>query len=144
MEQGGAAGAAHGDAATADTIGCQSCHNATVAVEFNDQNNVCATCHDGGTAPLQGNMAINAAGSTHVNGLKDVVFADLSTFKSKARRRASPAGPAPTCRATTASPRRPGAPGSRATAGPATPSCRSNAGPGAMTQSGRFTRHAAG
>jgi predicted CxxxxCH...CXXCH cytochrome family protein len=85
MASGSASDAAHGDAATADTIGCQSCHNNTVAVEINDQNSVCATCHDGGTAPFQGNMTINTAGSTHVNGTPDVVFDNFASFKSKAQ-----------------------------------------------------------
>jgi predicted CxxxxCH...CXXCH cytochrome family protein len=85
MADSGAANAAHGDAATADTIGCQSCHNDTVAVEVNDQNSVCATCHDGGTATLQGNMTINTLGATHVNGTPDVVFDSFASFKSKAQ-----------------------------------------------------------
>jgi len=85
MASGAASNAAHGDAATADIIGCQSCHNNTVAVEINDQNSVCATCHDGGTAALQGNMTINTLGSTHVNGTADVVFDNFASFKSKAQ-----------------------------------------------------------
>ncbi len=85
MADSGATNAAHGDATTADTIGCQSCHNDTVAVEINDQNSVCSTCHDGSLAALQGNMTISTAGSTHVNGTPDVVFDTFASFKSKAQ-----------------------------------------------------------
>jgi predicted CxxxxCH...CXXCH cytochrome family protein len=87
MSSGGASAAAHGDAASSDTIGCQTCHNNTVSVTVNDQNSICATCHDGGTAPLQGNMAINTGGSTHLNTQPDVVFDTLSSYKSRAQLR---------------------------------------------------------
>ncbi|PLX99056.1 MAG: hypothetical protein C0623_10160 [Desulfuromonas sp.] len=85
MASGGTGAAAHGNAATSDTIGCQTCHNDTVTVEFNDQNSVCATCHDGGTAALQGNMAIDTTGSTHVNAQADVAFDTLTGYKSRAQ-----------------------------------------------------------
>jgi predicted CxxxxCH...CXXCH cytochrome family protein len=86
-------GAAHGDAATADIIGCQSCHNSTVSVEYNSGNSVCVTCHYSvpGTPatgePATGNelTLINIAGSTHVNGQADVTFANFAGFKSKAQ-----------------------------------------------------------
>ena len=78
-------GAAHGDAATADSISCQTCHNATVAVEVNDQNAVCNSCHDGGVTAPVGSVTISTAGSTHVNGTADVVFDNLASFKSKAQ-----------------------------------------------------------
>jgi predicted CxxxxCH...CXXCH cytochrome family protein len=84
MPAAGVSGAAHGDAGTSDPIGCQTCHNATVTVEFNDANVSCSTCHNGSP---QGSMVINTAGSTHVNGVKNVIFDDLSTFKSKAQLR---------------------------------------------------------
>jgi predicted CxxxxCH...CXXCH cytochrome family protein len=88
MASGAANGAAHGDSTTADTIGCQSCHNNTVAVEYNSSNSVCTTCHAGATgAPAIGDekMVINTLGSTHVNGSADVVFDNFASFKSKAQ-----------------------------------------------------------
>ena len=65
---------AHGDAATSTTISCQVCHNATVTTKINDKNTICMTCHGVGAIPLQGNMVIAAASTTHVNGMPDVVF----------------------------------------------------------------------
>lgn len=81
------ADAAHGNSATADTIGCQSCHNSTVAVEYNSGNTLCGTCHSDTNTPATGNekAIISATGSTHVNGQPDVAFASLSGFKSKAQ-----------------------------------------------------------
>jgi len=83
------AGAAHGNTATADTIGCQTCHNNTVAVEYNAGNSVCGTCHSDTDAPATGNekAIISTAGSTHLNGQPDVVFSSLTGFKSKAQLR---------------------------------------------------------
>jgi predicted CxxxxCH...CXXCH cytochrome family protein len=84
----GGSGAAHGDSATADTIGCQSCHNNTVAVEYNSTNSICTTCHADATgSPAIGDekMIINTGGSTHVNGTADVVFDNFASFKSKAQ-----------------------------------------------------------
>jgi predicted CxxxxCH...CXXCH cytochrome family protein len=83
------AGAAHGNSATADTIGCQSCHNSTVTVEYNAGNTVCGTCHSDTNAPTTGNekAIISTTGSTHVNGQADVAFASLTGFKSKAQLR---------------------------------------------------------
>jgi predicted CxxxxCH...CXXCH cytochrome family protein len=81
------AGAAHGNSATSDVIGCQSCHNSTVTVEYNSGNTLCATCHSDTNTPATGNekAIISATGSTHVNGLPDVAFASLNGFKSKAQ-----------------------------------------------------------
>jgi len=80
-------GAAHGDSATSDTISCQTCHNDTVAVEYNASNSVCSGCHSDTNTPATGNevMVINTAGSTHVNAQPDVVFSSLASFKSKAQ-----------------------------------------------------------
>jgi predicted CxxxxCH...CXXCH cytochrome family protein len=85
MTDAGASNAAHGDAATSTTISCYTCHSETATGSANDQNTTCVTCHTGGAA--KGNVAINAGFSTHINGIKDVKFANLSTFKSKAQLR---------------------------------------------------------
>jgi predicted CxxxxCH...CXXCH cytochrome family protein len=83
------AGAAHGNTATADTIGCQTCHNNTVTVEYNAGNSVCGTCHSDTNAPVTGNelAVIKASSSAHLDGAKTVFFASLSGFKSKSQLR---------------------------------------------------------
>ncbi|NJC88032.1 MAG: CxxxxCH/CxxCH domain-containing protein [Desulfuromonas sp.] len=83
------AGAAHGNSTTSDTIGCQTCHNNTVSVEYNAGNTVCGTCHTDTNAPATGNeMAMIKASSTaHLDGAKTVFFASLSGFKSKSQLR---------------------------------------------------------
>jgi predicted CxxxxCH...CXXCH cytochrome family protein len=84
----GGADAAHGNSATSDTIGCQTCHPDTVAVEYNSANSICTTCHAGATgSPLIGDekVIINTGGSTHVNTQSDVSIASLVGFKSKAQ-----------------------------------------------------------
>ena len=86
----GGADSAHGNSTTSDTIGCQSCHNDTVAVEYNSSNSICTTCHAGATgSPAIGDekVVISTAGSTHVNTQPDVVFYNVATLKSKAQLR---------------------------------------------------------
>ncbi len=80
------AGSAHGNSDTATTISCNTCHIATVNLVQNDQNSVCGTCHDGGTAGLKGNAAIMAGSDSHLNGLKDVAF-DAITMRTRAQLR---------------------------------------------------------
>jgi predicted CxxxxCH...CXXCH cytochrome family protein len=79
----------HGNAVTSYTINCNTCHNLTVTTDANDQNAVCLTCHDGGSAGLRGDAAIDAASATHVNGQPDVAFDPASPVKSKAQLRNS-------------------------------------------------------
>ncbi|TLM65613.1 MAG: CxxxxCH/CxxCH domain-containing protein [Deltaproteobacteria bacterium] len=83
------ADAAHGNSLTSNTLGCQSCHNSTVAVAYNAANTLCGTCHSDTNTPVTGNekAIISTTGSTHVNGLPDVVFATLTGFKSKSQLR---------------------------------------------------------
>lgn len=84
LADGGVTGAGHGDVNTAITINCNLCHNGTVTSWANDQNAVCGSCHDGGTATLRGDATI-ANTTLHVNGVKDVAFAPVPTVKSKAQ-----------------------------------------------------------
>lgn len=83
------AGAAHGNTATADTIGCQTCHNNTVAAEYNAGNSVCGTCHVDSNAPATGNelAVIKASSTAHLDGAKTVIFGSLTGFKSKSQLR---------------------------------------------------------
>jgi predicted CxxxxCH...CXXCH cytochrome family protein len=82
-------GAAHGDSVISSTISCFTCHKDTVTDSANATNSTCGSCHaDSGTV-INGNenARILTTSSTHINGLKDVAFADLSTFKSPAQLR---------------------------------------------------------
>jgi predicted CxxxxCH...CXXCH cytochrome family protein len=72
----------HGDPTTSTTINCNVCHSDTVAVNTNDSNTVCVTCHTGGSA--KGAVAIAATSTLHINGTPDVVFGGFSV-KSKAQ-----------------------------------------------------------
>ncbi len=73
---GNTATGAHGNAATATTLNCNICHYGTVTTAANDKNlnaNAnCGSCHNGTTAPLKGNVAIDAASNLHLNGVIDV------------------------------------------------------------------------
>lgn len=81
-------GAAHGDPATSTTFNCNLCHNATVAVSYNDKGSVCSSCHvTAGSAPLKGNMQVLATSQSHINGDVDVVFMSPFNVKSKAQLR---------------------------------------------------------
>jgi predicted CxxxxCH...CXXCH cytochrome family protein len=62
---GNTATGAHGNAATATTINCNICHNATVTSAANDKNAACSSCHTG--TPM-GNAAIAAASVKHLDG----------------------------------------------------------------------------
>ena len=73
----------HGNATTATTMGCNLCHNATVAITNNDKNTVCASCHNGTQAALRSDSAISNK-SNHVNGMADVVFNPIK-IRSKAQ-----------------------------------------------------------
>jgi predicted CxxxxCH...CXXCH cytochrome family protein len=77
----------HGSATYSTTINCNTCHNGTVTASANDQNTLCATCHDGagGGATLQGNMTI-ATGTAHLSGTVDVAL-NAVNVKSKAQLR---------------------------------------------------------
>ncbi|NJC88026.1 MAG: CxxxxCH/CxxCH domain-containing protein [Desulfuromonas sp.] len=81
------AGAAHGNSATSDTLGCQTCHNSTMTVEYNAGNTLCATCHSDSNTPVTGNelAVIKVSSSAHLDGAPTVTFASLSGFKSKAQ-----------------------------------------------------------
>jgi predicted CxxxxCH...CXXCH cytochrome family protein len=74
----------HGNSTTSTTINCNSCHNATVTSTANDKNEVCITCHTGGSA--RGVMDIAAGSTVHVNGIAEVVFENI-TFNSKSQLR---------------------------------------------------------
>ncbi|NJC88034.1 MAG: CxxxxCH/CxxCH domain-containing protein [Desulfuromonas sp.] len=65
------------------TITCYVCHNDTVTGKANDQNPVCAGCHDGTRASLKGNAAI-VDKSKHVNTTVDIQFVDAK-IRSKAQ-----------------------------------------------------------
>ena len=71
----------HGDPVQSTTLNCNICHSATVTLARNDQNTVCVTCHNN-----QGNPARIANKALHVNGMVDVVFANM-TIVSKAQLR---------------------------------------------------------
>lgn len=72
----------HGNPATSTTINCNVCHSDTVAVNTNDSNTVCVTCHTG--TSTKGAAAIAAASTSHINGTPDVVF-DGFSVKSRAQ-----------------------------------------------------------
>jgi predicted CxxxxCH...CXXCH cytochrome family protein len=76
----------HGSSAYSTTINCNTCHKVTVTSSANDQNSVCGSCHDGGTATPRGNMAIAAGSATHLNGTADVEL-DAIYVKTKAQLR---------------------------------------------------------
>jgi predicted CxxxxCH...CXXCH cytochrome family protein len=82
-------GAAHGDSNVSSTISCYSCHAGTVTDSANALNSTCNACHTDNNTAIDGdeNARILTSSSTHLNGTKDVVFADLTTFKSKAQLR---------------------------------------------------------
>ncbi|WP_305042337.1 CxxxxCH/CxxCH domain c-type cytochrome [Geoalkalibacter sp.] len=73
---------ADGVTSTSTVLTCHVCHNATVTVWHNDKNTKCASCHDTGAAPPQGEMVI-ADKSKHVDGNRDVRF-----FNQKVRSKA--------------------------------------------------------
>jgi predicted CxxxxCH...CXXCH cytochrome family protein len=81
--------AAHGDPAVSSTITCYTCHSGTVTDTANAANSTCLGCHSDTNSIVTGDelARILSGSSTHINGLKDVVFADLTTFKSKAQLR---------------------------------------------------------
>jgi predicted CxxxxCH...CXXCH cytochrome family protein len=92
---GNTATGAHGNAATANTISCNVCHNGTVTSAANDKNTSCSTasCHD--TAPrLKGNAAIAAGSNLHLNGAKNIVL-QAGAVRSKAQVRDDDDGNAP-------------------------------------------------
>jgi predicted CxxxxCH...CXXCH cytochrome family protein len=77
----------HGNATYSTTINCDTCHSDTVNASANDQNTLCATCHDGSpSGSLQGDMAIAGGSTAHVNGQVDVAF-DAVSVQSKAQLR---------------------------------------------------------
>jgi predicted CxxxxCH...CXXCH cytochrome family protein len=82
-------GAAHGDSDASSTITCYTCHSGTVTDTANAANSTCTGCHSDTNSIATGNelARILTTSSTHINGVKDVAFADLSTFKSKAQLR---------------------------------------------------------
>ena len=78
--------AGHGDPAQSTTLSCNICHNTTINVGYNDQNNACASCHTG--AKAKGNAKITDR-SKHVNGSRDLSFWIGGNVKSKAQLRDS-------------------------------------------------------
>jgi predicted CxxxxCH...CXXCH cytochrome family protein len=82
-------GAAHGDPSLSNTIGCFTCHSATVEDSANAANSTCTACHADLNSIIDGDekARISNTSNTHVNGVKDVVFADLTTFRSRAQLR---------------------------------------------------------
>ncbi|GEM_PF-4402359 len=83
-------GAAHGDTDVSTTINCFTCHNGTVTNSANSANSTCVTCHNSrtGNALIGDELAsIQVSSTVHLNGAKDVTFADLSLYKSKAQLR---------------------------------------------------------
>ena len=84
MQAAAATNAAHGNSVTSTTITCVICHGDTVTLTQNDQNDVCSSCHSGATT--KGNLGINTATASHLNGQPDVVF-NLSGFKTTAQLR---------------------------------------------------------
>jgi predicted CxxxxCH...CXXCH cytochrome family protein len=85
----GGTDSAHGNSATSTTITCYTCHSNTVTDTANADNTTCLGCHSDTDSIATGNelARIKVSSSVHLNGTKDVVFADLSTFKSKAQLR---------------------------------------------------------
>ena len=69
----------HGIASQATTLNCNICHADTVTFSRNDNNTICASCHQG-----QGNLAVIANKANHVNGSINVAFANISVV-SKAQ-----------------------------------------------------------
>jgi predicted CxxxxCH...CXXCH cytochrome family protein len=68
--------AAHGRNNRSTTINCNVCHAVTVTSSANDDNTVCAGCHNGTTAPKKNSGSLIANATKHVNGNVDVVFVD--------------------------------------------------------------------
>ncbi len=85
----GGADSAHGNSLTSSTISCVTCHKDTVSATSNAMNTTCNSCHSDTDSPLQGDETakILITSTTHLNGVKDVSFADLTVFKSKAQLR---------------------------------------------------------
>ena len=90
LPQGGDANinAAHGKDSRSTTINCNICHAVTMTTSANDENTLCAGCHNGTTAPLK-NTVLSPTGlisnaAKHVNGSVDVVFID-QTIATKAQ-----------------------------------------------------------
>ncbi len=70
--------AGHGDPAQSTTIGCTTCHSATVTNSVNDKGSLCVSCHG---ARNQGPV-VNK--SIHLNGVVNVAFTDVR-IKTKAQ-----------------------------------------------------------
>ena len=94
LPPGGAANinAGHGANHRSTTINCNICHADTVTTSANDNNEICAGCHNGETAPYK-NPVLSPSGlisntAKHVNGSVDVVFVD-QTIATKAQVAAS-------------------------------------------------------
>jgi predicted CxxxxCH...CXXCH cytochrome family protein len=77
---------AHGDAGTSTVISCNTCHNATVDVWYNAYDSRCSSCHDTTNTSLGDNAMVVADKSIHADGVKTVLFQNI-TFKSKAQLR---------------------------------------------------------
>jgi hypothetical protein len=81
--------AAHGDPSYSTTLNCFTCHSSTVADSANAGNATCTGCHSDLNDIAKGDELARIANSSsvHLNGAKDVVFADLSGYKSRAQLR---------------------------------------------------------
>ncbi len=64
--------AGHGDTAQATTIGCGTCHSATVTNSANDKGAACSSCH---TAIAKGTPTLDK--TVHLNGSVNVSFKDV-------------------------------------------------------------------
>jgi len=80
---------AHGNSVTSSTITCFTCHSGTVTDSANAANSTCLACHSDTNSIVTGNelARIQVSSTKHLNGVKDVIFADLNAFKSKAQLR---------------------------------------------------------
>jgi len=74
---------AHGDG-NSTTINCNVCHDSTVKVAYNDKNPICNACHN---SSLKGDMIVDPANVTHINGSVDVTFSTPLNLKTKAQLR---------------------------------------------------------
>jgi predicted CxxxxCH...CXXCH cytochrome family protein len=73
LKAGASGDVSHGVGSRATTLNCNMCHVNTVSSPANDQNTVCASCHDGVKATHRGDASI-ANLSFHVNGKADITF----------------------------------------------------------------------